>query len=344
MKNAGERTVYFDFLKAIGSIGVMLLHIASQCWRDVPVSSFEWNFFNIIDGATRWCVPVFLMISGALFLKRDYDFTELLRKYILRIVIAILFWTCIYCTFSALRGHGDDELRQEFIIGHYHMWYLYMLIGIYLTVPFLKCITRDTSVMKSYLIASLLLGITIPHFLTIATSFGRFYNLQKLFGNFKFDFYMGYLFYFVLGYYINITNVSRRWLDWLGVIGFILIPTMTFVASRVLGHATQLFYEYRSLCVVFESVFVFSLAKRYFLSKQVNLVIMKVFNRFAKLSLGIYLIHPLILENLNYYFGLNTLTFNSIGTVALILVLLLSLSYVLAEALSRIPIIGKFIV
>ena len=33
-----------------------------------------------------------------------------------------------------------------------------------------------------------------------------------------------------------------------------------------------------------------------------------------------------------------------IGTVALILVLLLSLSYVLAEALSRIPIIGKFIV
>lgn len=343
MINEDDRTVYFDFLKAIGSIGVMLLHIASQNWRNVPVDSFEWNFFNIIDGSARWCVPVFLMISGALFLERDYGFRELFSKYILRIALAILFWTGIYCIFSALRGHGKDELRQELILGHYHMWYLYMLIGVYLTVPFLKCIIRNTDMVKAYLVASLVIGIALPHFFIVATSFGRLQNLQKLFGSFKLDFFMGYLFYFVLGYYINREYILIKWLYWLGTVGFISIPILTLLASRILGTATQVFYEYRSLSVVFESIFVFTSAKRYFMSRQVKPITEKVLRRYSKLSLGVYLIHPLVLENVNYYFGLNTLSFNSIGAVAMILVALFVCSFVLAEALSKIPIIGKYI-
>lgn len=48
---------------------------------------------------SRFCVPVFIMISGAIFLNPDFDLSweKLFKKYLRRIVVSYLIWQLIYC-------------------------------------------------------------------------------------------------------------------------------------------------------------------------------------------------------------------------------------------------------
>ena len=62
------RILYFDFLRIFATLAVMVLHVAAQNWYSTSVSSFEWQTFNFFNSIVRWGVPIFVMISGALFL------------------------------------------------------------------------------------------------------------------------------------------------------------------------------------------------------------------------------------------------------------------------------------
>lgn len=62
---------YFECLRVIATIAVIIVHVAAMKWYDGYARSLSWNIFNIYDSAVRWCVPIFLMISGALFLSKE---------------------------------------------------------------------------------------------------------------------------------------------------------------------------------------------------------------------------------------------------------------------------------
>ena len=63
-----ERVLYLDCLRILSIAAMMLLHISAQNWSSLDLHDPAWMLFDILNGATRWCVPVFLMISGVLFL------------------------------------------------------------------------------------------------------------------------------------------------------------------------------------------------------------------------------------------------------------------------------------
>lgn len=67
-QNLTDRIVYYDFLRIISMFAVIVLHTAGERWSKVEVHSLAWNSFNFYDSIVRWAVPVFTMISGALFL------------------------------------------------------------------------------------------------------------------------------------------------------------------------------------------------------------------------------------------------------------------------------------
>ena len=64
------RILYFDFLRVFATLAVMVLHVGAQNWYGTNVSSFEWQTFNFFHSVTRFAVPIFVMISGALFLNK----------------------------------------------------------------------------------------------------------------------------------------------------------------------------------------------------------------------------------------------------------------------------------
>ena len=93
-----ERVLYLDCLRILSIAAMMLLHISAQNWSSLDLHDPAWMLFDILNGATRWCVPVFLMISGALFLNslRPISTKKLLLHNVLRVVTAFLFWACVY--------------------------------------------------------------------------------------------------------------------------------------------------------------------------------------------------------------------------------------------------------
>jgi hypothetical protein len=87
MKNATiERQNNFDLLRILSTFAVVLIHINA-----VISSRYHLNFlagFNIptpINTVTRFCVPCFVMISGAFILnnKENANFKKVLQKILL---------------------------------------------------------------------------------------------------------------------------------------------------------------------------------------------------------------------------------------------------------------------
>lgn len=104
-----SRTLYLDYLRVIALLGTILLHTSVIDWQKYPVTSFNWQTFNFFDSCVRFCVPIFVMISGALFLDpdREIDNKRLFTHNILRIVTSFAFWTTLYAVFSTIMEENN---------------------------------------------------------------------------------------------------------------------------------------------------------------------------------------------------------------------------------------------
>lgn len=107
-----KRTWYYDALRIVAAFAVILIHTSSQNWESTDVHSPEWNIFNICDSIARWAVPVFTMISGALFLNGNHSLEKIYKKNMFRIIIAFGFWSLIYgiVDYVSTRRGGGKKL------------------------------------------------------------------------------------------------------------------------------------------------------------------------------------------------------------------------------------------
>ena len=158
-----QRIAYFDVLRILATFAVIVLHLSAQHWADTDVHTRAWQAFNLYDSAVRWAVPVFVMISGSLFLSGSQSLLHILKKNVLRLVTAFVFWSALYAVFMVnFEGCPKDLIAQQFFNGHYHMWFLFMIVGLYLIVPFLRPIVRDEKLLRYFLLLTLIFTFLLP--------------------------------------------------------------------------------------------------------------------------------------------------------------------------------------
>ena len=88
-----ERTIWLDSMRMIAACVVVLMHTLTGSVDIMNTAEYqEGRLMLIIMDLVTWCVPVFLMISGYLFLNPDkkITFRQMLGKYCLRIILALL--------------------------------------------------------------------------------------------------------------------------------------------------------------------------------------------------------------------------------------------------------------
>ncbi|MDA3767000.1 acyltransferase family protein [Lactobacillus delbrueckii] len=110
-------------------------------------------------------MPVFIMISGAIFLNPDFDLSweKLFKKYLRRIIVSYLIWQLIYCGWYYFAKGGDLVTVAKFLIGSYdHLWYLPMIAGLYLVTPLLRPLARRRQLLEYYLLLSQLFAWLLP--------------------------------------------------------------------------------------------------------------------------------------------------------------------------------------
>lgn len=339
MEEKNKRIEYIDLLRILSALAVIFIHVSAQNWSIFKVETLAWDICNIYDSFVRWAVPVFVMISGSLLLSKEYTLKDLYFRKILQIVIAFLFWSILYVLLFH-EGLSKKQMAHNIITGNYHMWFLFMICGLYMLVPFLKMISSSKKLTEYYIILSIVFTYTIPLISNILLDFNFVYLSDAIsYDISKLSLLFGYTSYFLLGYYLKEHDISknrRKIIYALGIFGFIFTVLMTRITSLRYGIANISYYNELYLNVFLQALAVFVFAKYNFKTN-------KFINNIAKSCFGIYLVHMIFLNKLEE-FGLNTGSFNALISIPAISILVFILSLIVSWILNKIPILKKYIV
>ena len=342
-----KRMICFDYLKVFAAFAVIMIHVSYQNWFSVEVNTFNWQVMNFFNGISRWGIMIFIMISGALFLNKDISIKKLYSKYILHLVIVFFVWSIFY---AFLNFNTTGLFVETFLYGYYHMWFILSLIGVYMCIPLIRLIVKDKKITEYYLIISFIFAFLIPTIFYI----GKYFNVESLnslgvminrYGSeIKPSVVLGYTSFFVLGYYLNnieLNKKQRNIIYVLGIIGFILTVLLNSSISIISNVHQEVFFDNFSVNLLLETIAIFTLFKYgNYKNKKLNNIVTKL----SSYTLGVYLVHPFILEQLDILFGLNSLTFNPVISIIIIAIIVMIISMLISAILHKIPYIRDYIV
>lgn len=333
------REPYVDYLKVFAAFAVIFLHVSTENYANIDVTSVPWRVMDFYNSAASWCVDVFIMVSGALFLGRQIPLRKLYGKYVLRMVTAFVFWNLVYV------AAGADKI--ELIIGHFHMWYIPMIVGMYICVPIIQRILGDRRITYYYIVLSILLCKLRPTLIQLAVDFGgsQIATVAKLINqpmNTGVPALLeGQTLLMICGYLLGSEKIDRkraRAICTAGAAAFLLIVTLNILYAGRTGIADG---PYRSgfLGFVFScAVFVFFRGRNWH-SRWWN----ERMRALSRYTFGIYLVHPLILNGLEDL-GLNNLSFHPLVSIPVIASLIFALSLGISWLLHRIPVLNRYVV
>ena len=336
-----QRVYYFDFLRVVGVLAVIAIHSCGGIFS-IDINTFEWNVTSFYNASVRWAVPVFVMISGALFLGRDIPLRRLYGKNILRIFTALFFWSFVYALYGYMKAGKLRGAIEAFVYGRYHLWFLYMLIGLYIIVPVMKKIAESEFASKYFLALSLIFAFIIPQgIISIRLIRIGFSNgVESFINRFSIKLVSGYVGYFLLGYFLNNIDISHkttRKIYIAGILGFCGAVLMSTAASLIINKAHAEFYRPLSINILCESIAIFVFFKKNF--NWPSRFIMTL----SKYSFGAYLVHDMILTFSNHI-GINAEMCNPIISIPARVIFVFVLSFAVSGILNHIPVLKKYIV
>ncbi len=346
-----ERNVYIDYLRILASFAVIVLHMAAQNWYTVPCESFEWKVFNFYDSIVRWSVPVFVMISGALFLNRRYTIKKIYTQNIVRIIAAFVVWSSVYAVVFNTNG-SEKTMLYDAISGPFHFWFLPMIVGIYMCVPILYKIIEDRKIVIYFLVLSFIFCFLLPQIFLLMVDYGNDFwssiawSARYTLTNAQFRMLGGYIFYFIAGYYLSNCSWNKRErlvIYVLGVIGHILTILLTDIASIINQSPIGTYYDPFTVNVMLECLAIFVWFK-YNMNNISRESIKKIVCYISKCSFGVYIVHILVIDKFCKYAEIDTLSFNPIVSVPVISLVVFAISLFISAILNKIPFVKKYFV
>jgi len=281
MRNPG-----LDALKVVAAIAVVFLHCVSPSVRDFDLHRGGWWIANFVNSFSRWTVPAFVMISGAVLLpiKSSESTLFFYRKRIPRILFVTIFWTLFYFAFQYF---SEQSIGVRYALGlilkgrpYYHLWYLYMIVILYLATPFLSAIVEKIEPEALFWLIFALFVISVVGSFDSVRS--RFFWILAL----------PYLSYFLAGYYLknHALGFSAKFLVVIIILAGVLISLLTAGVLKYFGVEKMGLVESNfNPLVVLMSLAIFLLFLK--LTRE-NAIL----SRLSVLGFGVYLLHPLFLK------------------------------------------------
>ncbi|HIS26473.1 MAG TPA: acyltransferase [Candidatus Pullilachnospira intestinigallinarum] len=306
VQKKAQRIVSLDLIRTTAALMVVMIHCSSMFVKSFDTISREFVLGNFFDSISRAAVPLFVMTSGALLLdeRRQFSVRKFYGRNVKNLALLLAFWSAFYAVlyqavFPLVRGERADvpELIHDFIFGHYHMWYLYMAVGLYLITPFLRCVARreNAGLVRLFLGISLLTQFSVPLIQALAAIWEPLEYWNSLINKFRLQFFCGFTAYYLAGWYlahVGLSRLERRILTAVGAISLAMI----FVYVQLTGKYSIGYSNY-SLLVFLYAAALFSVLYRIgnrLQGKKPGTVLEVC----SGLSFGVYIIHPLLLREL----------------------------------------------
>lgn len=351
-----QRVLYADLLRVISAFAVITIHVVSNAWSGTLPETAAWQVLNIYDAAARFCVPVFIMVSGMFFLdpEKPMPVQKIYGKYLLRIGVAYVFWSLVYAVFHNIAVYGRldlnvlEQIFRYFLRGHHTLWFLIMLAGLYLITPILRIMTQYASrrILEYFLLLSFLFAGFFPTFLRSLEESALKQLVDYYLGHLNIHFVLGFTCYYLAGYYFKTYRLSRRQhiaIYLAGIFGLAATIGLTLWISLKKGYGFSLYYEYLSPNVMLMSAGIFVFAKEYGSRFCTRPRIGKMLRHLSSCTFGIYLVHDFVNRSLAAL-GWDILGNPPLYTVPLYVLAVFAISYGIVFLLKKIPIVSQYLI
>lgn len=325
------REFSFDILRVIAMCMVIIVHVSNVYSRGFGIIT-DGSFFGSLcfNTISRVSVPIFLMISGALLLDRNFDKNKYFKR-LVKFVILIAAWDIIYLIWEYYYlGVSYDHLYKLFFEPYRaHLWYLYTIITLYAIQPLLKLILDKSSTKIKYLLLFVWFALSSLSIVnsTIANAFTLF----------------SYIGFFVVGKYLYefIKNNDLKKYNILCILTIIICISLSICLNYTYSHRYHMFYNlffaYRTPFIILSSVALFTLIVVNYTKDNVP----KVIKTLSDVSLGVYLIHGIFLD-----ITIQTFSYQdkiSVIGIPLFFIFILILSVISVLILKKIKYVNKII-
>ena len=339
------RVEWIDFVRAIAILTVLYIHatdgifiISSDAILNFGLYSRAFLFVSLFIG--RIGVPFFLMITGYLLLDRSYD-DERVRKFWDKnckgLIIVTIIWAVIYAISLQFVTVGSSQVNyaEAGSLFFSHMWYMPMIIGMYLSMPFVSSALKhfDAKTINRAAIVFSLLAFLLP-FVTLVLDM---HGIKNVTIQYCLGFSGGvYGIYIILGYLVKqnlFKKYSSKLMGLIAIVSFIICFLFQYYAF-IKGYDFFLWYEFPFILT--GSFALFELCSR---MKKVRAF--PIVSFLSKYSFAVFLVHNL--------FRLPLLPvvvkppFTEPVKAIILWILLIIFSYIAVVIIYRIPRFGKYI-
>lgn len=349
MKGQTENLAWLNLLRVVASVAVVILHVSAE-----PVvfiqdrSSALWHAGNVLDSLCRWCIGIFVMVSGALLLdpSRIESASEFFKRRLQRILVPVLFWSAAYFALAGATGQPLTLERVGKLLWQgrpwYHMWYLFMIVGLYAVTPLLRAYVSRASIPIRWGVAVLCLVAACGWNLDLALD-------RRALPSTVLTMFIPYIGYYLIGYELRRIAPVRLhpgilWAVFSVAAATTVIGTQALLEAYGINRAGLYMYEYLSPNVVLMSVAIFCLASRAHAIRspapEANGMFARVVDEVAPLTLGLYLLHPMVVLALRKV-GVTAIGTESVFGVLLVAGPAFAVSLALTWVMSRVPLLRQ---
>lgn len=244
-----NRLVWCDAIRLLAFFMLLCCHAADPFYASAAyASSGAATDPQLLQWAIRWgsvvrpCVPLFVMLTGVLSLPVKGSMETFYKKRISRVLFPFIIWSVIYYLtpwFTGLLGldssavtklfswaESDSQTLDDGLVNvaripyafsfiACHMWYIYMLVGLYLYLPvFSAWVEKATRRQKEIVLVIWAISTFLPYFTEYVSKYAFGTCEWNSFG--LFYYFAGFNGYMLLGHYIQ-HYVNWDWARTLGV-------------------------------------------------------------------------------------------------------------------------------
>lgn len=340
-----KRETELDILRLLAMLAVIWVHVGGMETRSLPTSDPDCQWLIFLKSIMTWEIPAYVMISGRFFLDpdREMPFSKILNA-VSRLVLAFVVWNVVYQTYYILTnsyiGLNWKGILSQALIGPYHFWYLYMIVGLYLITPFLRKIAEDKR-LSEYFIGLFFLFMLLTKYCVNLPFVGP--TLDSMLGSLGMTFVLGYSGYYVLGYYLRKypLPVQYEWILYVcGVVLLLLGAAANSVFSVQESIYTERFTGYTNPNTIIVAAAIYSLFTKRIHKVQFSEKATQMISKLSEYSFGVYLLHALVLD-IFATMGLKPTIFHPVLAMPVITLLAFAATVVLVILIRKVPNVGR---